>query len=247
MGYRRLPLQGLRNARDLGGYPTHGGGVTAYAKFIRAESPKSVTKKDLEFLKSYGITDSIDFRGDAEVARSPSVLAAAPGIDYHRCSTFDRQLAFASGSISVGAFVDWGEKYIELVERSGAWVCDTFMVMAGASGGVIYNCTTGKDRVGVISALLLGLAGVSEGDIIADYSASEIYLVDIYEDLLSKHFARWSEEEKNLDNPFFKTEPKNMRALLGHLRGRYGGIVPYIKNCGVGDDKLSALVQKLVT
>jgi len=246
MTYRRLPLEGLRNARDLGGYPTYDGGITRFSKFIRSESPKSVTHDDLQFLKACGITDSIDFRGDSETQRSPSVFAAAPDFIYHRCPTFDKQLAFAAGSISVSAFVNWGDKYIELVERSRAWVCDTLTVMAGAKGGVIYNCTTGKDRTGVISALLLSLAGVSEADIIADYCVSEIYLVDIYEDLLSKHFARWSKEETNLDNPFFRTAPENMKALLDYLRDHHGGIERYVKECGVSDDVLTTLRERLV-
>ena len=246
MAYRRLPLEGLRNARDLGGYSTHDGGITRFSKFIRAESPKRVTEADIKFLKSYGVTDSIDFRGDAETKRSPSVFATSEDVVYHRCPTFDKQLAFAAGSISVSAFVNWGEKYIELIERSRSWVCDTLTVMASSRGGVIYNCTTGKDRTGVVSGLLLGLAGVPDADIIADYCVSEIYLSDIYEDLLSKHFAHWSKEEASLDNPFFKTAPENMKTLLSHLRDNYGGVAEYLKECGVSNDVMDTLRSRLV-
>lgn len=244
MTYRRLPLEGLQNARDLGGHPVPGGVVTRYRRLIRCEAPKDLTPGDLEFLKAYGVAASIDFRGDQEVSRNPSVFENSGGFVYHRCPTFDKKLAFASGGGKLGETIDWGEKYIELLEGAKNWVSDTLRIMAGAQGAVIYNCTTGKDRSGVISALLLGLAGVAEPDIIADYTVSELYLKDVYEKLLSEY--RRPGAPADLNNPFFRTKPESMSALLDYLNAKYGGIEPYVKNCGVTDREIAAIRESLV-
>ena len=252
MNYRRLPLEGLYNVRDLGGHPVPGGGATRFGRFIRSALPQGATDSDLAFLKDYGVTVSIDFRGDREVERQPSCFDGLPWIKYLRSPTFNAQVAFAAKA-SVGssrpamdAFVKWGEKYIELTDDCRDWVCATLTMMAASDGAVIYNCTTGKDRTGLISALLLGLAGVDYADIIADYCVSEVYLTAIYNELIAAYLARWPDREAKPENPFFKTAPENMSVLLAHLDGKYGGIEPYIRACGVGDDTIAKLRRQLI-
>ncbi|MCL1835222.1 MAG: tyrosine-protein phosphatase [Oscillospiraceae bacterium] len=295
MDYRRLPLKGLCNARDLGGYPAQGG-ITKFHEFIRSEAPDKVTDKDIEFLKGYGVTVAIEFRGEQEIARQPNKLSDVQGIEFNLSQTFDSQVAFASNASgkeeagqageqsnagqgeqageqsnagqgekekdgkggkdgkdgkdekrpAMDAFVDWGEKYIEISQNCGAWVRNTLELMAGAKGAVIYNCATGKDRTGIISALLLGIAGVSERDIIADYSVSEIYLKEAYVELLKGYLAKWPDDKATIESPFFKTSPKNMETLLAHFDSAHGGVAGYVKSCGVSDDTVAALRRKLV-
>jgi len=252
MQYRRLPLEGLKNARDLGGYPSQSGGVTRFGQFIRCEAPRALTAGDIALIKSCGVTDSIDFRGDNEVAAHPNSLASDDGFIYHRCPTFDKQLAFASanhplkGRPAMDAFVDWGEKYIELITSGKEWVRTTLGVMAEAQGGVIFNCTTGKDRTGVISALLLGLADVAEADIIADYCVSELYLAEVYSEILQNYLKRWPGETADLSSPFFRTAPVNMGTLLTHIKTAHGGVIGYLESCGLTEAELTRLREKLV-
>ncbi len=248
--YRRLPLTGLKNARDLGGHPTCDGGITRYRTIIRSEAPLSLTEADFKFLKSYGIDMSIDFRGDREVERQPSDLAELEGIQYVRSPTFNEQVAFGSRKKGSGppvtSFVDWGEKYIEMAEGCKVWVRETLELIAKSAGAVIYNCTTGKDRTGMISALLLGLCGVSNDDITADYCVSEVYLTPVYEELICTFLKQWPEENVNISDPFFKTNPKNMECLLGHFEKDYGGIAAYLKSCGTDQEVIDLLRRKLI-
>lgn len=247
--YRRLPLTGLINARELGGYPTENGGITKYRVFIRSEVPRNLTVSDVAFLRDYGIKTSIDFRGNKEVARQPSYLKDVDWITYLRSPTFNRQVAFGSrppeGGPPVSAFVDWGEKYVEMAENCKIWVRETLDLLLRSDGAVIYNCTTGKDRTGMISALLLGLAGVSDDDIVADYCVSQIYLTPVYIELRKAFLKQWPLEELHLTNPFFKTDPENMSALLAHFKEKYGGVTAYITDCGLSDAVQTALRRKL--
>ena len=80
--YRRLPLEKLVNARDLGGYAAAGGKITKYGVFLRTDCPVEISEKDWQYLKDYGVTMSIDLRGNDEAADSPSALADVPGHTY---------------------------------------------------------------------------------------------------------------------------------------------------------------------
>jgi protein-tyrosine phosphatase len=248
--YRRLPLEGLLNARDLGGYPTSDGRITKFRALVRSEAPQKLTEKDIAFLKDYGIKMSIDFRGDREVDRQPSVLRDAEGLNYIRCPTFNEQVAFTTRKPgkrpAVTSFVEWGEKYVEMAEGCKDWVGCTLGYIAGSEGGVLYNCTTGKDRTGLISALILGLCGVSYDDITADYCVSEVYLTPVYKELIRIFLEHWPNEKVSIDDPFFRTNPKNMEGLLRHFDNKYGGVAGYVKASGVTDDVIEAIRRKLV-
>jgi protein-tyrosine phosphatase len=197
--YRRLPLGGLYNARDLGGYPTRDGGMTKYGVFIRSEAPRDLPESDLLFLRAYGVKASVDFRGDKEVSRQPSCLDGVAGMDYFRSPTFNEQVAFGTRDKGkkgppVSSFVDWGQKYAEMADDCRDWVREVFGILDSIDGGVLFHCTTGKDRTGVVSALLLGLAGVPEDDIVADYCISEVYLTPVYEELRAEFVKHWPSE-----------------------------------------------------
>lgn len=251
--YRRLPLETLYNARDLGGYPTADGGITKYRQFIRSEAPYDISEKDLEFLKQYGIETSIDFRGDGEVAQFPSALANQPWIRYARQIVFNEQVA--KGAVQhtkkkkagkISAFVHWDKMYIDLLENHRIWVKNTMEMMAESRGAIIFNCTTGKDRTGIMTALLLGLAGVSDLDITADYCVSQIYLKPVYQEI--GVFLPGARRDGQVDfrDPFFKTEPESMLKLMQYLIGEYGSILGYLKTCEISDQTVAELYHRLV-
>ncbi len=251
--YRRLPLDGLLNARDLGGYPTGDGRMTHFHALVRSEAPQKLTEADLAFLQDYGIKTSIDFRGDREVDRQPSALKDAGWLRYVRSPTFNEQVAFASRQKrqrpgpAMTAFVDWGEKYIEMAEDCWQWARTTLEIIAESEGGVLYNCTTGKDRTGMISALVLGICGVPDNDIVADYCISQVYLGPVYEELIRTFLEHWPDETVGITDPFFKTDPENMTRLLAHFNKEYGGVVGYVKAGGVSEDALAAIRRKLIS
>lgn len=241
--YRRLPLDGLNNARELGGFPAHGG-ATEFGVFIRCEVPAALTERDIAFLRDYGVTDVIDFRGNLELERTPDVLAREPWLEYHHIPMFDESAAKGAmpetGRSREGFF--WGDQYIAMTEAGKDWVRKVLTVLAGARGCVVFHCTTGKDRTGIITALLLGLCGVSGEDIAADYCVSSLYLREMYEKM---RFLSPSGREGDFSDPFFSTAAENMQTLLKHWDDAYGGIEGYVRACGTGDGVISEIRKKL--
>lgn len=110
-------------------------------------------------------------------------------------SAFDRQFS-------------WGEEYIRMLQGNHPWVKQVLELLAASEGVVLFHCFTGKDRTGLLAALLLGLCGVPREDVEADYAVSQIYLGDVY---------RWMREmipdfrDRELSSPFFSTAPENIR------------------------------------
>ena len=91
--YRRLPLEKLKNCRDLGGYAAGDGKITAYRRFFRSEIPRNLSSRDKDFLLRAGLTDVMDFRGADELERIPNDLRNLQGIKYHWCPMYSKQVA----------------------------------------------------------------------------------------------------------------------------------------------------------
>ncbi len=258
---RRLPLEGLYNARELGGFPTKDGRVTRYGRFIRCEVPRSVTPSDLDYLRAYGVTRSVDLRGYSEVARMPSMLKDQDWCDYRHEPMFNLQVSMGAvtkddppkpdkyAQHPSSPVIDWGKLYVGMMDEYTDWTRRVMTLAAETEGVMLYHCTTGKDRTGMLTALLLSVAGVPEDDIIADYCVSQVYMRPVFLELL-KLLPPHRDEQGNefapsLDSDFFRTAPENMRTLLTHLNEKYGSVTDYIRACGVTEDVIGAVRRKL--
>ena len=195
----------------------------------------------MAFLRDYGVTMVVDLRGDSELASMPDLLREADWAEYVHLPMFEANAARGAG---VGkkhseAGFNWGDIYVAMCEDFKGWVQKVMEALGRCEGTALFHCTTGKDRTGIVAALLLGLCGVAEEDIVADYCVSQLYLDWIYEKM---PVSRKSEDE----DPFFGTAPSNMQKLLKHLREKYGGIVDYLRDCGVSDELIAKLRERLV-
>lgn len=241
--YRRLPLTGLSNARELGGFPTSSG-ATKYGVYIRSEQPSKLTDQDKRFLREYGVTADIDFRGSFELERVRDPLENEDWINYIHIPVFDAEVAGERRSVRKQIDKEgftWGDHYIEMVESHKDWVRNVLEAMAQEEGVVLFHCTTGKDRTGIMTALLLGLCGVARPDIVADYCVSQIYLQPMYTRMQKLPGVA----ERTLDDPFFSTAPEHMSKLLDHFDEKYGGISGYLEQCMIPRDILEKLRGRL--
>lgn len=167
---RRILLCGMENLRDLGGYPLAGRGserFTRWGSLYRGDLPKQVTQADRQRLRELGITTVVDLRSKEEIERKPDPLAQELGIRYLHCPL--------AGDGRVPAPDEVPLSYMEMADGTGQ-MAGALRAIAEAPQAVLFHCTAGKDRTGVVAALLLWLAGVSEEDILADYIVSGPYL-----------------------------------------------------------------------
>lgn len=232
MDFIRLPLQGASNVRDLGGICTRDNKITKFHTFIRGNKLSNLTEKDNELLKKYGITDIIDLRGKYSIQNN---FISDDNINkkyftLHHIPLSNKEIDdFINENLNSVNF-DYGDGYILLLKNKEK-IREIFKVLVNSDGGVLFHCTAGKDRTGVISALILSICGVDENDIIANYEVTYTYVQN--EDFLEKyqkHF-RYSKEQY-------------MKTFLDKLKEKYGTSENYLLDCGITEEEINKLKNK---
>lgn len=236
---RRLPIPGTFNLRDVGGYPTADGGETRWRTLFRADSLHRLPLPAQRELLAYGVRTVLDLRRDVEVERWPNVFASSPEVDYLRVD-----LAPLGGVTEISesplesiyrAILDYRQDEIRQIMRC----------LAASGFPAVIHCTAGKDRTGVVVALLLGLVGVSHETIAQDYALSGEYLGETYFNEARERAALanvpWERYKLNLVCP-----PDYMRRTMAYVDARYGGVELYLRTTGLSEGDLYSLRAALV-
>nr|WP_311376327.1 tyrosine-protein phosphatase [Anaerococcus lactolyticus] len=172
----------------------------------------------MEQLKKLNISTIIDLRRINEIDfESESHKKIKENFDYHHISLApDREFRkeeiekIISGKISVG------QSYRNLIDHYVA-VKEIVEVLARAEGSVLYHCQEGKDRTGIVSMIIMGLADVARGDIIADYEISSAHL---------GYIERYDEDEPF--SVFRITDPYYMKEAYDYVIRKYGSFEAYL-------------------
>lgn len=178
---RRISLPHLHNLRDLGGYEAAGGTVTAWGRLYRSDCPARLSDGEWETLRGLGIGTLVDLRSSAERLDKP--VQAPEDMAYFHCPLLgEKQSADTVEAASREYMRSMSLDYADLMERSLDGVARVLNVVAEAlrdGGGVVFFCTAGKDRTGIIAACILHLCGVADDDVVADYCLTEVYNADV--------------------------------------------------------------------
>lgn len=223
-------LETTLNTRELGGYRVQG--TTSYTRMntvLRSDRQEYPSEKDIDFLKERHITTIIDMRGDKDVGRHPSGFAEVPG--FHYCHI----------PIDEGGGIPESVEAVPHSYMDIAMAVNThrvFQTIAAADEGVMINCTAGKDRTGVVSAILLMLCNVSDEDIIYDYMLTKECSGDRF-DQIHRNFP---EIDMNIVIP----NENNIRKFLEMFRERFSDIRLYFAETGVTEKEYETLKRKLV-
>jgi protein-tyrosine phosphatase len=226
---RRLSLKGTANTRDLGGYPVPGGN-TVWGRTFRSDAPVDLTKEDVETLRSAGITTHIDLRTQDEVERRPSAVALLPDFEYHHVDLCAKMQMMPDSEEGVAV------SYVQMTEQIRP-MAEAFHLIAGAKKGVLFHCAAGKDRTGVVAAILLMLAGAGREELLADYILTAAYLREPVLKLA----------ETDPDIPAYIVTPRieYMEAFLDRFRSAYGDARSYLESIGIPAEEIRYITQRL--
>lgn len=236
-----LPLAGAKNVRDLGGYRTEEGDVTRFHAFLRADSLHALTDSDCRFLYDYGVRHIVDLRSQPEIDRAPDRLPEAyPEISYLNIPIQDYVRANRySGEFppSMWQLYEW------MLDDSRASFLQVFRSFAqNGTGCTLFHCSGGKDRTGMVSMLLLKLAGVDEPTIVADYALSEKAMVDLFPLQAAEM------ESRGLVVPpyILQSPPENMERALDYLKGKYRSAADYLRLLGLSAEEVSGICGRML-
>lgn len=233
---RLLDFPSLLNARDLGGYPTLDGSQTRWRSLLRSDDLAQLTGDGVQALVGYGVKTVVDLRWAEEIDLNPSpIVAQAP------------QVRYVHASLLADTPAQWRElsKSCEkemwkcvVLEQVRAPLRNVLRIIAAAPAGpLLFHCVAGKDRTGIIAAMLLTLADVKPEAVAADYATSTRLLSDAW-------IRRYHELDPQQILETVRCPEQGVHNMLRYLEDR-GGIRAYLGEIGLNEMEIVRLRARL--
>lgn len=246
---RRVALGGPVNFRDLGGYPTTDGRNVQWRRLYRSDSLHHLEAEDGPLLRELGLLTAIDFRADDELERIGIGRLGELDIKHVHLPTVDKALHTVRPP-------DWeapssaAEVYLLMLRSGGAaYAAALRALVEPGTMPAVYFCMAGKDRTGVFSAVVLGLLGVSDDDIVADYVLTH----DVVDVILERGRRDWEAESEDgadrwpdLPEDLRGAVAPSMAGMIEGMRDEYGDWPGYTEAIGVEEDVVDALRAQLL-
>ena len=185
-------------------------------------------------MRAHGIKTVIDLRGDDEVAEQPSPYRA--GMIYRRVPFASARLMALHRAAHDGTLPD----ELRTIAAPGGGLAEAVSAVAEAEPGIVLHCQAGRDRTGIVVAMVLSAIGVPDAEIVADYVASDDALVEEYERFKAANADRAADVDAGIAKRAWV-----MGETLRALRETFGGAAAYLERAGVQPAQLNAIRAKL--
>jgi protein-tyrosine phosphatase len=239
---RTLTWDGCVNVRDLGGLPTEDGAVTRFGRVVRADSVRGLTDAGWEALVGHGVSRIVDLRWADELAEDEprevpvEVVHVELFGDREGFAEIDRRQR-QPGAGRGAAYGDVLEALPQNFARAVTAVAEA------PEGAVVVHCAGGVDRTGIVSALVLRLAGVGLTEIGLDYAESE--------GNWAPHVGSWideapDEEERRFRQMLSGTPPEAITGALEQVEARHGSVGAYLTEAGASEATLTSVRDRLL-
>jgi protein-tyrosine phosphatase len=236
---RLWSLPDTHNIRDLGGYALSNGGTTQWSRLLRGEALHPLTPESVDLLVQRGLTTVIDLRGPHETGLNPHPFRDHPAVAYRNIVLYEAMAPI----IRDPAQFDMAQRYRDALDLAGPRIADVLRTIATAPAGIVlFHCTAGKDRTGVISALLLTLADVDRATIAADYALTAT-AGSLIRQLRENALANGGDPAQ-VDR-MLASDEATILAMLAHLDTAHGGIDGYMDKIGITEAERETLVERL--
>lgn len=231
---RHLQLSGCFNLRELGGYVTTEGKSISWRTVLRGDSLHKLASESQQAIIGYGVKTIIDLRTPSEVNQERYPLSKSPKINYLNLPLLEEknfpQLRAKKTLLEHNVFM--------LKERSPQ-IKQILETIASNQTALVIHCAGGKDRTGIIIALLLAIANVPVATIAEDYALSEKYTQPLYAKI--KQQAIQEGFDRLLLSP-----PQTMLDTLSYLNKHYGGINGYLQAIDIDNVTIKRLQTILI-
>jgi protein-tyrosine phosphatase len=238
---RHLAFENLHNFRDLGGYRTHDGRTVRWRRLYRSDSLAKLQGPDRDRFRALGVRTVIDLRYPWEIARRGRA-PQADGLTWINLSVEHRPYDQATIDPGVDPWRYLADRYAEVALDGAEELRQALEVIASDSGPLVFHCASGKDRTGLLAALVLGLLGVPEQDIVADFALTERATARLIADWQANH------PDRTLNWPGYGRAPAEiMELFLADLAATYGSLHDYaVQHLGIDDHLVPRLRDRLL-
>jgi protein-tyrosine phosphatase len=245
---RVVALETAFNVRDLGGYPTSDGRTVRWRTLYRADALHRITDDEVALLGQRGVRTALDLRSDAEVERG-QLPAERLGLTLHH-------LPVLGGGWAIGDLDLEGEPgavlsalYVDMLVVGAPALREALELLASDGAlPALFHCSAGKDRTGVLAAIVLSLLGVHRDVVVADYALTGRSMERMLAATRERRSASpdWTETLQGQPSAFVTAPAEAMDGFLDRVDELHGGVEGYVASIGVDPDVTDRLRATLL-
>lgn len=235
-----VEIPGVRNARGIGGLPTMSGSHLRSGLYFRTGSLAGLTEAGRRRLQELGVTAVVDLRDKQSIEDTPdrvdpAVSIAAPVFErIPDAQTFD----FDGFSLA--------DTYLDLVSAKGPELVGVLKIIAShTDGAILVHCDAGKDRTGLVTALLLGVLGVTDAAILSNYAESGTALGSPFLDAINEAIAPRVLTDEHATK-ILDSDANNIVQVFDVIRREFGSITAYTQAHGLTPAEIDALRTRFI-
>jgi len=245
---RHIQLEGGRNFRDLGGYLTQDSQRVRWRRVFRSGLLSDISATDTQVLLDLDISTVIDLRTDSELnEKGPSPLHSH-GVEYRHAS-FIQTLPSQRTDEEAPTIVERGSlNYLRGLERGGPAIISVLTALVESEPGtsLVFNCTAGKDRTGIVAAILLRVLGVPDETIVNDYTLTRQYHTSWRDSTEERLKERSREAGYTITRAMLDAAPETMQALLVGIDQTYGSTEGLLETLELHPSVVTELREQLL-
>lgn len=243
--HRFVPLDGAFNFRDLGGLPTNDGGTTRTGMMFRSDALHHLVPGDVDRLTELGMRTIIDLRSAVELERSGRGPLEDTDMQFLHAPLSHGEAAAGRALPPALADGDLGRHYVtSLAERTETLATVIGHLAERDNLPAVFHCTAGKDRTGMVAALVLSIVGVPDDVIVHDYTLTDDRMQLVMERIRAT--GGFPDSDQPLPAGVGRAEARSMETFLAAVRAAHGDADGWARDAGMQDDTLASLRAVLV-
>jgi len=210
------------------------GGYVKSNVLLRADQLVDLCESDEKHLIDKGLRYVVDLRKSSETINFPSAFIDSNEVEVHNiiAPTYKNKQSVKLNDSCMG------EEYIRKIDSFGEYYVGVIKSIIEFDGMAAIHCIAGKDRTGIIIALIHLLLGVRKDDILSDYEISEVYL--------EENIKRFLALNPNIPRYLISSNRENMIMLIDYIEMKYESTYNYLKIHGFNETDLIKLREKFV-
>ena len=244
---RHIKLDKVINFRDIGGYKTRDGKTVAWRRIFRSGELSKMSPNDHTHLcEKIALNSVLDLRSPTETKQQTCPLIES-GVSYYSIPLMTDSGNREEGDKFFAKFTNMGQFYLYFVGHieCGKRIVEALEVVADPQKHpIVFHCALGKDRTGIIAAILLSILGVEDSDIIDDYSLTNPFMEETRTRVVNN--PETPQVIKDLPDFAWRAKPESMEWFLNTLRKEYGSIHGYLESMGAGVPLINRLKKALL-
>jgi protein tyrosine/serine phosphatase len=239
---RLVTFDHVFNFRDLGGYDTADGRTVRWRTVFRADG---VHRLSIDDIAPLGVRTVLDLRTPTELDERGRFSHDSVG--YHHLPILEKTWDRDALNVDIDAAEFLANRYLEMLEEGGPSIARALHILADPSSlPLVFHCAAGKDRTGVVAAIVLDVLGVQDDDIADDYSLSRLGM-DRFKAWIIETYPEAADAMSDQPQAFLDAPTEAMHLFLSGLRDRHGSVHEYVTSLGVSGDVIEAVRENLLT